>query len=397
MRAYFAPCGIGLGHASRCLAVARKLTDLGYEIIFSTYGEASRYVELNGFKVLPTSSIEYELKPDGSIDIGGTIAKGPRIFYNFSRQLGADLYYQTLLTPDVVISDSRITSSLAALIKRVPHVLITNQLLILLPAERKGKGIFENFILDFIMTVWKKADAILIPDFPPPYTISKGNLAFDDDFEEKVFLIGPIIMKLPHELPPREVIREELNIGEDLKLVLVLLSGTKREKEVTLTYLRSLLMEMRDLEDYLFVISEGKVGEEVKEVRITDNIISYTWLPNKFELLKASDIVIGHGGHTTIAEAMYYGVPMVLLPNKGHTERLSNARSMEELGLAKVIRGDMLNERRLRRALLEVSNEEYRRRAERISREIAIFNGAKKAAQIIDRVVKGMSIDARRS
>jgi len=389
MRIYLAPCGIGLGHASRCLAIARKLLEMGHEVLFSTYGEALRFIECNGFKALPTSAIEYELKPDGSIDVGGTIAKGPKIFYNFSRQLGAELYYVTTLLPNVVVSDSRITPSLAALSKGLPHALITNQLLVLIPSktERKGKSVFENFILDVMMTIWKRSNVIIIPDFPPPYTISKRNLVFDEDYENKVFLVGPIILRTPEELPSRKALREKMVIDEDVKLVLVSPSGTRKEKEVILGYLKEVLLKI-DLDEYYFVISEGKVGAETKLTKLAENVVSYSWLPNKFELLKAADAVICHGGHTTIAEAMYYGVPMIVIPNEGHTERLGNARSVEELGIAKVIRSDRLDKDVLRRALTEICEGEFKKRASKVSREVAIFNGAKTSAEIIDKLAR---------
>jgi UDP:flavonoid glycosyltransferase YjiC (YdhE family) len=43
MRVYFAPCGIGLGHAGRSIPIARELKNA--KIVFSTYREGINYVK----------------------------------------------------------------------------------------------------------------------------------------------------------------------------------------------------------------------------------------------------------------------------------------------------------------------------------------------------------------
>jgi len=42
--AYFAPYGVGLGHASRLVMVADQLRENGVDVRFSSYGEAASYV-----------------------------------------------------------------------------------------------------------------------------------------------------------------------------------------------------------------------------------------------------------------------------------------------------------------------------------------------------------------
>jgi len=56
--------------------------------------------------------IEYEQNEYGEIDVRLTLAKGPRNFYSFIRQVGDELYFQGMLKPDLVVSDSRLSSLL---------------------------------------------------------------------------------------------------------------------------------------------------------------------------------------------------------------------------------------------------------------------------------------------
>ena len=51
MKVYIAACGMGLGHVGRCLPIAKRLRELGIEVVFSTYGDAVYEASSAGFKV----------------------------------------------------------------------------------------------------------------------------------------------------------------------------------------------------------------------------------------------------------------------------------------------------------------------------------------------------------
>jgi len=390
MLVYMAPCGIGLGHAARSVAIAKELVKRGHDVIFSTYGEAVNYVRRLGFRVLESYALEYEHKEDGSIDLEGTIAKGPKSLYLFCRQVGAELYYTGVLSPDIVVSDSRLSSSLAAIMRGIPSVLVINQLLIILPlSERRServvraKGFVERLLLEMMAEVWKRSARIIIPDFPPPYTISKRNLLFNDDLAHKAVFTGPLILKYPGELPSRETIREELGVG-DAPLILVSPSGTKSEKRALANKLVEMLASI-ELEAKV-IVSYGDALSAERPRLIGGRILVTPWLSNKYEVLKAADLLICHGGHTTLAEAMYYGVPMLIVPSKSHTERLGNAKSMEELGIARVLVQEELTPESLESAIRELlQSEEVRESARRVAREVSRLRAVEVA---VDEILK---------
>ena len=390
MLVYLAPCGIGLGHAARSVALAKELVRRGHEVIFSTYGEAINYVKRSGFTVLGSYSLEYAHKEDGSIDLEGTIAQGPKSLYLFCRQVGAELYYTGVLNPDIVISDSRLSSSIAAIVRGIPNVLVINQLLIILPLSekrsekiKKAKGFVERLLLELMAEVWKKSSKIIIPDFPPPYTISKQNLIFNDDLADKVVFTGPLILKYPDELPSKKSLREKLGL-EDKPLILVSPSGTKSEKRALANKLINLFKEI-DIDAYI-IISYGDASSREMPYKINEKIIATPWLDNKYEILKAADLLVCHGGHTTLAEGMYYGVPMLIIPSKSHTERLGNAQSIVELGMGKLLIQEGLTPETLRDAVIDlIYNQGVIESAKQVAKEISKF----KAAEIaIDEILK---------
>lgn len=390
MLVYLAPCGIGLGHAARSVALAKELVRRGHDVIFSTYGEAINYIRKSGFTVLGSYSLEYAHKEDGSIDLEGTIAQGPRSLYLFCRQVGAELYYTGVLNPDIVISDSRLSSSVAAIVRGIPSVLVINQLLIILPLSermgeriKKAKGFVERILLEVMAEVWKRSDKIIIPDFPPPYTISKQNLLFNDDLADKIVFTGPLILKYPDELPNKEVLKERLGL-EDKPLILVSPSGTKSEKRALANKFVNMFKEI-DMDAYI-VISYGDASSKEIPQRVNERIIITPWLNNKYELLKAADLLVCHGGHTTLAEGMYYGVPMLIVPSKSHTERLGNAQSIVELGMGKLLVQEELTPRTLKSAVNELlQNREIIENAKRVAKDVSKFRATRIA---IDEILK---------
>ncbi len=57
-RAYFAPYGVGLGHASRLVTIATRLNDYNASIEFSSYGEAGSFIQMHGFNCRLVPALE---------------------------------------------------------------------------------------------------------------------------------------------------------------------------------------------------------------------------------------------------------------------------------------------------------------------------------------------------
>jgi len=75
-------------------------------------------------------------------------------------------------------------------------------------------------------------------------------------------------------------------------------------------------------------ISEEGLGE------VPGNIYIYQTVP-QLDVLRHASLLITHGGMNSIGEAMYYGVPMILVPMG--TDQPMNTDRVEEFGLGKKI------------------------------------------------------------
>jgi hypothetical protein len=150
--------------------------------------------------------------------------------------------------------------------------------------------------------MWTSGNTVLIPDFPEPYTICEGNLNIPRSVRKNVRLIGPILPKHPDELSTKEELRGKLGLPLDRPVIFVPISGPTLEKAFVTSVLRKVLLEFP--EEYEIVVSYGYPGADSKPVR-HGNVTIYKWVPNRFEYLKACDVVIGRAFRSWNNNAVY--------------------------------------------------------------------------------------------
>jgi len=385
MRVYFAPCGIGLGHVGRCAPIARRLLEKGAHVVFSTYAEGVRYVERERFPLIKAPPIGFQVKPDGSIDFRQTaINPGPFLAsFTLLKQIDAEVGTIEGFKPDIVVSDSRASSLLAARLLRIPRICILNQFQPIVPRRTHNLRLarFADVVtLTIIGKIWTSGNTVLIPDFPQPYTISVGNLTIPKSYRKNVRLIGPILPTRPDTLPAKEELIRKLNLPNDKPIIFAPLSGPTSEKAFVIGVLRKILLEFPD--NYEVIMSFGYPSADNKPIR-HGNVTIYKWVPNRFEYLKACDLAIGRAGHGTITQCMCYGKPMILIPTPGHTEQINNAKQAEVIGVAKVMLQDRLNKENLLERIEEILRDKMVERAVEVQEEALKHDGLENAVNTV--------------
>ena len=288
--------------------------------------------------------------------------------------------------PDIVISDSRVSSILAARFLGIPVLTLLNSYRVRIPREKRFlqlAKIADGGILTVIGKVWSMGEEILIPDFPPPYTFSTQTICVPPWRRSKIKLIGPILPIRPEELPDREVIRKKLGIDDDY-LILAPISGPSKEKEFFINIMRRILPRLP--ENYRIIMSLGLPNSHKDPVK-EDNVLIYNWLPNRFEILKACDLVISRAGLGTITQAICYGKPLALIPTPSQTEQISNAKRAEELGVATILDQRSLTHMSLLTALRKIFLGSYSERAFEIQKDTAKYNAVETVVKTIKRHV----------
>ena len=402
LRVYVAPCGIGLGHITRCEPIADALKLKGAEVIYSTYSEGLAYARKRKLPNLPTISIGFKVKQDGTVDFKMTAATsgfslGVR---RFLRQLRAEIRNIKHFKPDVVVSDSRLSSLIAGKLMGIPVVLILNQFRVdIVGKPAVGKitfiervffliaNIFWLFFRTFLGGVWARSNLILIPDFPAPYTISACNLAIPKSYKKKVKLIGPIV---PDEAArqPNKSDSNRLDFFTSRKpIIYAAISGPRTERTALADLLQGSLKRFPS--EYEVVVSRGEPNGSTSLVR-NGSLVVYDWVEDQNALLKASSVIISRAGHGTIMKAIMLGKPMILVPIPDHTEQYGNAMRASQLGFAEVVpQKEVCLERLLEatKRLLDSPPSTFR-----LSGDVALTGGIAVAAHEITSIAQARTI-----
>lgn len=388
-RVYFSPCGIGLGHVGRSHPIAEALRRRGADVVFSTYLEGVDYVKKLGFPVAPSPAMSLITDSSGRIDLRMSATQGLQALPRFLRQVNVEMEYMKAYRPDVVVSDTRLSSIFAANLLGVPSVLILNQFQPIVPRSQHNfrlSKIADGIMLTLIGRGWAASDLILIPDFPEPYTISLESLRIPGPFRRLVRLVGAILPRKPEKVSDTGWVREAVGAEEGQRLIFAAISGPRQEKLPLIALLRPIFEEFPD--DYRVVMSMGMPNGGSKPTS-TGSLTMIPWVHSRFEYLKACDLVISRAGHETIMQSICFGKPQILIPTPGHTEQYGNARRAKELGVAEAIhQRDLTRERLL--ALVErvLSDGGYLERLEEINAKNSLGDGVENAVEAIGELLR---------
>jgi len=336
-RIYFSPCGIGLGHASRSVPLAQEFVKRGSDVLFSTYHEAVDYIQKYNLPVMNAPSLEMENDPTGSIDLKATtLGQSFIAFPTFYRQVRFEIQAMQYFEPDLVFSDTRLSSIYAARLLKIPCLLLLNQFLPRIPREKDT--IFFKFMDGTILTIlgrsWALSNLLIIPDFPQPYTISLDSLRIPRRYGVKVQLVGSILSQKPEEIPDSNEIRTRLGVKKGEYLIYATMSGPRAERIPIINILEPIFT--RFPKPYKVVMSLGIPNGGTEPVQI-NQLTKIPWIENRFEYMKACDLVISRGGHETILQSICYQKPSIIIPVPKHPEQYGNARRAMELGVAQAV------------------------------------------------------------
>ncbi|OYT54465.1 MAG: hypothetical protein B6U77_02770 [Candidatus Hecatellales archaeon ex4484_218] len=385
MRIYFAPCGIGLGHVGRSLEVAKylKLKKPDCKILFSTYSDALIPLKTEGFRFVEAPKFEYWVWPDGTPDPWRTLKwLSGKILGVFLKQLKFEVKQVASFKPDIIFSDSRLSTTIVGWLLGKPVITMLNQFHVVAPGFVHYKilqTLSDIFSFTFLADGWGLSSKILIPDFPPPYSISTLNLRIPPSIKRKIIFVGPILPVKPENLPNQEILRKKFGF-DSRPLIYVAVSGPKWER----FWLGKKLLKYFSgfPEKYQIIVSLGI--RENPNVWRRGNLTVYGWLKERFEVLKACDLVVGRGGHTTLTQTLAYGKPMLLIPTPEQTEQIYNAKSAVKLGVAKVLDQRKLSKDLLLSKIKEIFNDKkYWKNAEKLRKIALNFDCLKTTTNLI--------------
>jgi MGT family glycosyltransferase len=136
----------------------------------------------------------------------------------------------------------------------------------------------------------------------------------------------------------------------------------------------------RDTE-WQVLISLGKNASDVQLQDIPENFLIEDYVP-QLEVLQRSRSFITHGGMNSTMEALYFGVPPIVVPQTVEQER--TGQQVEKLGLGLQLDKETLTEEVLRNAVKQVTEDEtFQPRLLSMQQEIQNAGGYRRAADEI--------------
>jgi UDP-N-acetylglucosamine--N-acetylmuramyl-(pentapeptide) pyrophosphoryl-undecaprenol N-acetylglucosamine transferase len=384
-RAYFTPYGVGLGHASRLMMIAEILQKYGVNVRFSSFGEAASYIVMSGYDCNRVPPLDFAWSAEGGFSIKNSIANIPRWLMNFSRQVNCETVSIAQFDPEIVVSDSRLSSVLTAKLLGIPSIVVLNQIKLLLsPRLRQFKiaSGFEKINGEFLGLLWTMADKILVPDLPPPYTIAEHNIWDIDSVTKKLQYIGFTSPRFCVSVERINGVLKMLGFTLSDPIVFIHISGPTKTRipiaKVAIEACRALHSNIQ------YVISEGTPTGTHLPKKLAGSGWYYEWCPIRDEIFAMSDLVVLRGGHTAITQAVQFGKPMISIPIADHGEQIGNSQKISKIGSAIMIRGKQLQPSELTDAIHKIIDDSaYKKKAEELFNVSLKMNGIDNVVNII--------------
>jgi len=137
--------------------------------------------------------------------------------------------------------------------------------------------------------------------------------------------------------------------------------------------------------DHQVVMSVGTKTEIGSLGPIPANFIVRNQVP-QLQILEQADLFVGHGGFNSVSEGLYYGVPLVAVPQGG--DQVLTAFRLKQLGAGIYIHPNKVTPKRLREAALRALDDpSMRRNSETIGRSLRAAGGHTRAADEVLRYV----------
>jgi UDP-N-acetylglucosamine--N-acetylmuramyl-(pentapeptide) pyrophosphoryl-undecaprenol N-acetylglucosamine transferase len=375
MRLLLSCSELGLGHVSRIIPLGKRLRQHGHEMHFFSGGKAYQLLQKefshtyectpvgwyeNSSGIITSASLINLLFPlpvfnveKNSLEIKNSNAIETMYrYYDLRKNLRE-------ISPDVLIADGDLNALRLAQRWKVKSFYIANLIrptygfsAVLNPGER----FLERYV--------KHSTKIVIPDNPPPYTVSEYSVGNIDKMglKGKAEYIGSFVdtnyveggqdhIFAPVSGPPgtrAKLLKTLLPVLEKLKTECVITLGTPGKK------------------------MSAKIG----------NCEIHTWLSKeeRDEAMRNSKFVIFSGGHITAFETIKYAKPTICIPTQ--PEQLGNAAKLQDMNCSILIK----NRKQLEKAVakMETQLEAYNKSMMALNQFSNKYQGLDRAVNIVE-------------
>ena len=380
------------GHTNPTLGVVRELIVRGHQVWYYSYEMLREKIEETGAVFVPCDAydMEQQLDPKQSVRVGKDLAFSTKILVDTTLALDdkvcADMQR---LNPDCIVADSMAIWGKAVAMKLgIPFVSSTttfafNQHSAKIMKQSPGE------ILNMILSAPKIAKDIkrlqekgypvrnvldLIGSDENAHTIVYTSPEFQpcaETFSDKFAFVGPSI-------------RPAVETVEKTRDILVYLSMGTVNNDM-MPFYRRCISALADA-PYQVILSVGNLVSVEEFGDLPEHISVFSHV-DQIAVLQQADVFVSHCGMNSVSESLYFGVPLVMLPQT--SEQKGVAQRVHQLGAGvKLKKSDA--DSLLNGIDIVLRDPEYRERAAKLSEDFRRCSGAKGAADKIMQVCNGI-------
>lgn len=379
------------GHTNPTLGVVRELVSRGHQVWYYSYESMREKIEAAGARFVSCDAFDTERKltPKDAARVGSDLALSTRILVDTTLALDEVVCsHMKDLQPDCIVADSMavwgkavarkldipfVSSTTtfafnqhsAKIMKQSPKELFS--MLFSMPKIRKqikrlrDGGYPINSILDILQNDEHTHTVVYTsPMFQP----------CSETFSHKYAFVGPSI-------------RPAVGEFQKTKAALIYISMGTVNNDMLPLY-RDCIKAFAD-SPYQVILSVGNQVSLEAFGDIPENVAVFPHV-DQIAVLEKADVFVSHCGMNSVSESLYYGVPLVMLPQT--SEQKGVAERVWQLGAG--LKLSKMDANSISDAVNRIiSDPSYRKNAEAISADFKQCSGARGAADKILQVCEG--------
>lgn len=266
------------------------------------------------------------------------------------------------IAPDLLIADGDINALRLAQRWKFPSLYIANMI-----RPSYGFSAFLNPGERLVERYVKNSSKVIIPDNPPPYTVSEYNIGNIENMGlgDKVEYVGSFVDTTP--------------VKGEKEHIFAPISGPPGTRGKLIKTLLPVLEKLKTK----CIISLGTPGKKVTAK--IGNCELHSWLSTeeRQEAMRNAKFVIFSGGHATCFETIKYSKPSICIPTQ--PEQLGNAAKLKDLNCSITVRNRGQLEKALER--MDAEQETFDHNVLKLAKFSNKFRGLDRAEEIVENLL----------
>ncbi len=376
------------GHTNPTLSVVRELVSRGHQVWYYSYNMMREKIESAGatFVSCDNYDMEQRLSPKDTVRVGKDLAFSTKILVDTTLALDDKVCQEmSELKPDCIVADSMALWGKAVARKLgIPFVSSTTTFAFnqhSAKVMKQGIGDLVKMIFSIPKTT-KQIKRLQSKGYPVKnildiignddntHTIVYTSTEFQpcsETFSDKYAFVGPLIRPATIKV-------------EKKKDKLIYISMGTVNNDMMALYKRC-LSALADT-DYQVIMSVGNLVSIEEFGVLPENISVFTHV-DQIAVLQQADVFVSHCGMNSVSESLYFGVPLIMLPQTAEQDGV--AERVYQLGAG--IKLDNSDASSILGAINKIfADDTYRQKAITLSNGFKHCSGAKGAADKIMQV-----------